>query len=55
MKEIIVPKWECEHCGEVFDTPGCELNCALENKGKKCRFEKEEVKDGHHSVGILDT
>ena len=66
MKEIMVPRWECEYCGEMFDSPemcnfhekeehlcpvckhsyyvyGCERNCALENTGKKCKFEKEEA------------
>lgn len=51
-KKIFQAKWECrfheetEHkcpkCEHSYYVYGCELNCQLKNKNKKCKF-KERI------------
>ena len=35
----------CPKCKHSYYVYGCERNCTLENKGKKCKFEESEKED----------
>ena len=32
----------CQECVHAYYVYGCELNCALRNQGKTCRFKQKE-------------
>lgn len=50
--EIFDKKWQCElhekenhmcpKCEHSYYVYGCELNCALRNDGKSCRFKEKK-------------
>ena len=33
---------QCPKCEHAYWVYGCELNCVLENNGKRCNFKKKE-------------
>ena len=38
-------KHKCPQCEHSYYVYGCEFNCALENKGKKCKYTPKTKKE----------